>query len=508
MVGRSLHGAWRTAMKRRTRVFSALGLVLALLLASGSVAFGLSLLQLSYDRYTNADSQHKTQVEPDTFSFGSTIVAAFQTGRFFNGGSSAIGWATSTDGGANWRRGFLPGITKVQSPANPYDRVSDPSVAYDAKKRVWLISSLALNRNPNGSARGVGVLVSRSTDGLNWGHPVVVAGFGNLDKNWIVCDNTATSRFYGHCHVQFDDVAAGARIYMSTSRDGGLTWGPALATADRAAGMGGQPLVQPNGTVVVPIVSPYGASVLAFRSTDGGSSWTSTTTVAPIIDHVVAGGLRAPSLPSAEVDGSGKVYVVWQDCRYRAGCTANDLVMSTSTDGLSWTPPARIPIDPVGSGVDHFIPGLGVDKASSGSSVRLALAYYYYSQADCAVEPSPSKPACQLNVGFISSEDGGLSWSAPNQVAGPMSLIWLANTTLGRMVGDYISTSFVGGSAHAVFAVARVPSGSGVFDEAMYAPVGGLAGAARTAAVASGGEKPIPGATSDRPAPAEPIILR
>jgi hypothetical protein len=37
--------------------------------------------------------------------------------------------------------GFLPGITKVAG--GPYDVASDPSVAYDAAHRVWLISSLA-----------------------------------------------------------------------------------------------------------------------------------------------------------------------------------------------------------------------------------------------------------------------------------------------------------------------------------------------------------------------------
>jgi hypothetical protein len=41
------------------------------------------------------------------------------------------------------------------------------------------------------------------------------------------------------------------------------------------------------------------------------------------------------------------------------------------------------------------------------------------------------------------------------------------------MVGDYISTSFTGGSAHPVFAVANAPTGSSL-DEAMYTPASGL----------------------------------
>jgi len=41
------------------------------------------------------------------------------------------------------------------------------------------------------------------------------------------------------------------------------------------------------------------------------------------------------------------------------------------------------------------------------------------------------------------------------------------------MVGDYISTSFVGGPAFPAFAVAQAPSGS-TFDEAIYTVRGGL----------------------------------
>ena len=48
---------------------------------------------------------------------------------------------------------------------------------------------------------------------------------GDLDKNWIVCDNTKNSQFYGHCYTQWDDHGAGNRLAMSTSTDGGLTWG-------------------------------------------------------------------------------------------------------------------------------------------------------------------------------------------------------------------------------------------------------------------------------------------
>ena len=55
----------------------------------------VTLTQLSSDPYTNKTSQHHTEVEPDTFAFGNTVVAVFKAGRFFKGGASNIGWATS-----------------------------------------------------------------------------------------------------------------------------------------------------------------------------------------------------------------------------------------------------------------------------------------------------------------------------------------------------------------------------------------------------------------------------
>lgn len=451
--------------------------VAAVIALPGQAFAAVPLTKISADTFTNSTSAHATQVEPDTYAFGSTIVMATQTGRFSDGGASDIAFATSTDNGGTWSGGNLPGITKF-SGGGSYDRVSDASVAYDARHNVWLISTLPLLES--GGVHAPAVLTSRSTNGgASFANPVVTASGGDLDKNWIVCDNTATSPFYGHCYTEWDDHGNSNRINMSTSTDGGATWGPAKTTASNNTGIGGQPVVQPNGTVIVPMASATETSIRAFRSTDGGGTWSSAVTVASVSKHTVAGGLRSGPLPSAEIDASGKVYVVWQDCRFRSNCPSNDIVMSTSTNGSTWTTVVRVPIDATSSTVDHFIPGLAVDKTTSGSTAHLGLAYYFYPVSNC------SASTCQLKVGFISSTNGGSTWTAPTDVAGPMTLSWLANTTQGRMVGDYISTSFGSdGKAHAAFAVANAPSGT-VFDEATYTTASGLAAAAGTAAVST-----------------------
>lgn len=429
---------------------------------AGSGAFvaaaGVSLTQLSSDPFTNPTSQHQTQVEPDSFSYGGRVVSAFQSGRFFGGGASDIGWATSTRPGEGWRHGFLPGTTTLVG--GPYAAVTDPSVAYDAAHHVWMISLVALDAQP----RGVAVLSSRSRDGVQWSAPVIVAAAGvgeDWDKNWTVCDNSRSSRFFGHCYTEFDNFGQADKIKMSTSIDGGSTWGAPLDAAAGSLGFGGQPVVQPNGTVIVPTADLVFRSIFAFRSTDGGASWSAAATVSPVSWRPASGALRDAPLPSAGIDEKGRVYVVWQDCRFRARCSSNDIVLSTSDDGISWSPVSRVPIDPVGSGADHFIPGLAVGPDSGGSQARLALAYYYYPSAACTAA------TCQLDVGLVQSHDGGANWEQPSQLAGPMSLSWLPNTSQGVMVGDYVSTSFVAGVPEPFFAVARASSG-GLFHEAIY----------------------------------------
>jgi hypothetical protein len=141
----------------------------------------------------------------------------------------------------------------------------------------------------------------------------------------------------------------------------------------------------------------------------------------------------------------------------------------------------RIPIDPVTSTVDHFVPGVGVDRNTSGSTIKVGVTYYYYPNVSCTFA------TCQLRVGFISSSNGGSTWNAPVDVAGPMTMSWLPNTSQGRMVGDYISTSYNGsGQARGYFSFANAPTSGGSdcqtatpnCDVALYTFVSGQSSAA------------------------------
>ena len=100
--------------------------------STGSNFPAAPLVKLSTDTFTNSTSQHATEVEPSSFSFGSTVISSFQVGRIHGGGGADIGYATSTDGGLTWTNGFLPGITTFQGNGTN-SAVSDTNVAYDPK---------------------------------------------------------------------------------------------------------------------------------------------------------------------------------------------------------------------------------------------------------------------------------------------------------------------------------------------------------------------------------------
>jgi hypothetical protein len=424
-----------------------------------------TVIQISSDPFapnSMPTAAHATEVEPDTFAFGSTVVTAFQTGRVFNGGSSDIGFATSLNGGATWTHGFLPATTTASTPTGPFFAASDSSVAFDARHGVWLISWLGLHASGGGI---VDVMTSRSTDGgLSWSAPVAIAATGVFyDKNWSACDNSPDSPFYGNCYTEFDNASRGDLEQMSTSTDGGLSWGAPMPTGDNAHGLGGQPVVQPNGRVVVPFEGlTRGSGIRAFTSDDGGASWGHSVRISQVMSHAVP-GLRTSPLPSAEINREGVVYVVWQDNRFEPGGAANDIVLSTSADGTTWSPVSRIPTDAVGSNVDHFIPGLAVDRTTAGVNTALALTYYFESPAGCV------GLTCEIRAAFVSSLNNGQSWSSPQTLGDPMQLGWIAPTSQGRMVGDYISTSFVA-PRHAVGVVAiGFPMNGSSFNEPMFA---------------------------------------
>lgn len=447
----------------------AVGLLALLVPAVATAARPLPAPQISRDALGTAGAQHSTQVEPDAASSGATVVAAYQVGRFFDGGSAAIGVSTSFNAGRTWTSQLLPGLTNATGSAVGAERATDPAVAYDAAHRRWLVESLTLMANSSA------VVVSGSFDARTWDPPnTVIArpyatggdeGGTQLDKSWITCDNNVSSRFYGRCYIAYTDFSPpGVTIGVQSTDNGGVTWSDEAFAPVSTDVPGVQPVVGANGRLVLLYIDAPGR-VYAVSSDDGGVSFGQRQVVANIQMHARPFSprtLRNFPIANAAVDGAGTIYVAWSDCRFRARCAANDVVVAHST-ATGWSDPRPIRVPGLRATADHALPSLGADEKTSGPHAHLAATFYTVNTANCATA------ACRIDVRLATSVNGGASWRRTvrlNTQAMPLS--WLARTVSGYMVGDYVGTTFAAGRAVSVYALARRPIG-GRLDESINA---------------------------------------
>jgi hypothetical protein len=547
-------------------------------LASAGLAGGKldGLTRVSQDKIVDGMGLHQSEMQPSLTADGTkkTLLGAFEVGRVYNGGSSAIGFATSPDGGKKWDDGLLPltvaGKQKTTALGTVW-RGADPSAAYVDRDKTWLVSSTGLD----GTGGRMGLFVNRSKDkdGHKWDAPIVVhaADSGDApDNGSLACDNSPSSRGYGNCYLAYTNVGSSPanQLQVVTSTDGGLTWSAPVGAADASVGTGAFTLVQPPppgaapgaacGRVVVAFVN--GTTVNFVASTDCGATFgaRSVVTATQAAQHTVAQGLRTSLVVSASSDGAGALYLVWQtrsfriqqttlsaasnagDTNIKVGSTTGMVVGNTLTidptganpetvtittvgtaggggTGVTFTPalafahaqgavatvngvfststaapndialsvmaaptdatpepafgaPARIPIEEdagaVTNTVDHFMPAIAADPGSSGASARLALFYYFYPLSSCQYVNTPANQ-CSPQVGYVSSTDGGASWSASQELSpGPPSLGVLPRT---------VATGATSGNGNPdlgnVLAAAVLPAGKNAGDAVGLFPV-------------------------------------
>jgi hypothetical protein len=403
--------------------------------------------RLSRDPYESTDAQHETEAEPDSFTFGRTTVTAFQVGRRRDGGATNIGFAVTTNDGASWRNGLLPGLTIASRPAGVHARASDPVVAYDARHATWLISTLALE---NAVTR---LAVNRSSDGAVWGNALgaleepAAEGIA-FDKNWIACDNTASSPYYGRCYLLYTHSADRDMLAVSWSDDGGLEWSAPVDIGARPA-VGIFPAIRPTGElIVVYLWETAQFAIAASRSADGGASWSAPVRIAAVDGGCAVRGFRAFALPAADVAATGRVWATWHDCE-SPGASRNAVFVATSADGSQWSAPTLVT-----RGRDALLPAIGIDPASG----QVAIAYMRSKPAGIDVELTTS-----------SATAATATWTAPRRLsARTMPLQWMPNTTSGRMLGDYISVHYASGRPLVVWVLASEPVGAS-FRQAVYA---------------------------------------
>jgi hypothetical protein len=126
-------------------------------------------------------------------------------------------------------------------------------------------------------------------------------------------------------------------------------------------------------------------------------------------------------------------------------------LFSTSTDGIIWSPTARVG----GGGADVFVPGIAADPSLPG---RLAVVRYLLS------------PGNTIGAEYTTSRDGGTTWTKAQRLnTRAVSPLWLPQTDGGRFLGDYVGATFAGGRFVPVFVQAQPPATSSRLREYLMA---------------------------------------
>ena len=308
-------------------------------------------------------AQPETQAEPFMAinpELDANLLAGYQESRFEDGGARALTYAVSFDAGKHWSEGLVPGLTAASG--GSFDRASDPWVTFGPYGRAYYTAIAFNERTPDNV-----VFVSTSDDGgRTWGPPVAArtdsADFD--DKEAIVADTRSDSPFQGRLYACWDTVSTGSPdqpVHLSHSDDDGASFTPRVTVYGQRANVGVVPLVGPGGVVYAVWASftRADALLLSARSTDGGDTWSEPVVIAEDLPAGVEDSRTSNGLPSAAVDPrTGDLYVVWQDERFSPG--VDQIVLSRSTDGgESWSEPQLVSDGPRDAA--NFTPAIAVN---------------------------------------------------------------------------------------------------------------------------------------------------
>ncbi|HEX8033603.1 MAG TPA: sialidase family protein [Ktedonobacterales bacterium] len=469
-------------LNRRTSIALPVVLAVALMTALvGRVAASPSLVLVSgpspYATCVNAGEPGtvfvNAEVEPDVAvnpANADNIIGVWQQDRWNNGGAHGLVAGFSTNGGKTWGETTLPfsscAPNAILDPFTgaPYGRASDPWVSIGPDGTAYTVGLLATNNTISGNNDTGIATVTSSNGGKTWGNARLIKSdkgtspvfeftqFFN-DKESITADPIHA----GTAYVVWDrlqapshspDAALRAHAFrgptwFSKTTDGGETWTGTRAIFDpgqNSQTIGNQivvdrqkgtlydffELIQTTGS---PKFTPRGLSVAVISSADGGNTWSGPTVISAqqtVDDFAPKTGalLRTGAgLPAVAIDAStGQLYVVWEDARF-TGRTANQVVLSTSTDGgATWSAPALVS-NP--NSKPAFTPQVAVN---SGGTVGLT--YYDFRNPDGSAVGQPT------DYWFTSSTNHGANFGNETRITPTSFDILNAPNAGGLFLGD------------------------------------------------------------------------
>lgn len=298
-----------------------------------------------------------TQNEPTVaVAPGGVVLAAFNdSGSLRASALKFTGRAISTNAGASFR-------DMATLPSGPYGDSGDPVLQRDSTSGVIYLATIVATNSASGAGQEIApgsiIQVFRSTDNGQFFHspvngaPGFVAGDA-LDKPWLAVDNFPGTG-QGIVYLVFRDFPSSAPgtqqqgIYLTSSLDGGLTWGPAQGRLVGVNGQGAFVVVGPQHQVYVFWLNPgTGARIQMSKSLDQGMTFGGISTVASISSTKINGDLglntRTDSFPRAAVNPvTGDLYVVFNDKGLLTGDLADVFVTMSSDGGATWTARQRL----------------------------------------------------------------------------------------------------------------------------------------------------------------------
>lgn len=353
------------------------------------------------------------------------------------GSGTGQAWYQSVDGGRTWTTGSLP-LGTLAAPAGTTAgsvTMSDPSLAYGNDGTLYYSALIH-----GGSGEPCTLFVGATSDqGANWtdlnnGIVAVGAQSPNVceDKEHIFVDQ-ANNNVY----VAWTPVGGANSQDVTFSRDlggaaNGFAFSAPVVITDEAAFDGclnqGTDMAMVGTRIYLAwtsFCSGFGhgdpGTVNVTWSDDLGATWPNAPVAAMTIDNVdfSTQGFRSRSHPSIDANPAlgGRIYLVAASNGDTAGNDDGDVLMTTSTDGTTWTAPAAVNPEPGGGDEDEqWMPWVAVGQGrvhvvyycwdDEGTAINACFAYANEAAAPAFTELTVSSASTPTSTGFLGDYNG------------------------------------------------------------------------------------------------------
>ena len=313
-----------------------------------------------------------------------------------------------------------------------YPWQSDPDITVDSQGNFHavVLSYTGNTSQPNG------LFVSTSTDGgRTWGtwNPVIDQAGPFEDKELITADVSGGSRD-GNLYVAWARFSSTITVQVSRSTDGGQTFQGPVRVSDDDVLQYPVPVVDAAGVLIVAWCDFLRNAIVMDSSSDGGVTFgvdQTVTNVSGSIMETLNGGIGAFKYPAmaADVTAGPNRGAVYMVYPDSPNGDWDIFLRRSDDSGQTWSAPVRVNDDLVGNGADQFHPAVTVDRDGS-----IAIAFL-----DRRDDPGNLLYNCYVTR----STDGGQTFAANIRASNVSSDPRNANRA--ELLGEYIGVASANG---------------------------------------------------------------